>query len=488
MRRYRKIAASEHNTPASGTRPLANIHGRFRAAFVCLTAAFSPALAASPDAGDPIYRALRYNDDFSALAEPAKRSNAWDKLKYISIDVGPYGATYLTLGGELRERFEAYTNPNFGIKAPPTSGYLLSRLQLEADLHVTDYARVFLQLGDLERLGNRGVTSTTDIDRLEVLQAFVDIKPPSRFGDAPVFRIGREELLFGYQRLIAVREGPNVRRDFDGFRFSDTFGGATVDVIAVRPVSPSAAAFDDHFNAKQALWGGYLTVPAGALGKADIYWLNYENRAAKFRGLTGVEKRQTYGVRLFGSDDGFDWNAEVAIQTGSFRGRQIRAAMAAGIVGYTFKDVPWQPRIGLEANAASGDNSHDNAIGTFNAMFPRLPYFAETSLLVPTNVIDVRPVVSFKPTPSITATFGWDTLWRASNTDGLYGSGLVQYANTNKGTSDQVGTELSADLRWRVDQHLTMGAIAAQFIAGPAVRQALGKSVTFLVLFGTYRF
>jgi hypothetical protein len=33
-----------------------------------------------------------------------------------------------------------------------------------------------------------------------------------------------------------------------------------------------------------------------------------------------------------------------------------------------------------------------------------------------------------------------------------------------------------------------MGAIAAEFMAGPAVQEALGKSVTFFVLFATYRF
>ena len=62
-------------------------------------------------------------------------------------------------------------------------------------------------------------------------------------------------------------------------------------------------------------------------------------------------------------------------------------------------------------------------------------------------------------------------LWRASNTDGLYGSGLVQYPSTNGGTGNHIGTELSADVRWRVDPHLTISAIAARFLAGPAVRQ-----------------
>ena len=121
-------------------------------------------------------------------------------------------------------------------------------------------------------------------------------------------------------------------------------------------------------------------------------------------------------------------------------------------------------------------------------MYPRLPYFAETSLLVPANVFDVRPVLSFRPTPDVLSVFGWDTLWRASATDGLYGSGMVQYANTNKVGGNHIGTELSADVRWRIDEHLLLGAIAAEFLSGPAVQEAFGKDVSFFVLFATYRF
>ena len=71
-------------------------------------------------------------------------------------------------------------------------------------------------------------------------------------------------------------------------------------------------------------------------------------------------------------------------------------------------------------------------------------------------------------------TFGWDLFWRSSTTDGLYGSGLVEYAKTNspKVTSSWVGTEWTADVRWRIDQHWQVGAVFADFIAGPAVTQA----------------
>jgi len=455
----------------------------------CLVLGFAARVrAASPEPGDATYHALRYNDDFSGLAGQNGGGDFWDPIKYIPLSDGSFGPTWLSLGGELRERAETYLNPNFGIKAPPSSFYALHRLLLNADLHATDYVRVFLQLGEMERLGNRGVSSTTDIDHLDVMQAFVDLKPPSPLGDAPVVRVGREELLFGFQRLIAVREGPNVRRDFDGFRLNDRWGDATIDLLAVRPVTDGQGVFDDRANQAQMLWGGYLTVPLGPVLKADLYFLHYENDLAKYRGLSGVENRRTFGLRLFGATDGFDWNAEAAWQTGTFRNLNIRAGMAAAILGYTFRDTAWHPRIGLEANAASGDDGRSSALGTFNAMFPRLPYFAETSLLVPANVMDIRSVFSVTPRPDLTATFGWDTLWRASKTDGLYGSGMAMYANTNKVSGSGVGTELSVDVRWRIDRHLTAGAILAEFLAGPAIQQAVGKNVTFAVLFATYRF
>jgi hypothetical protein len=65
---------------------------------------------------------------------------------------------------------------------------------------------------------------------------------------------------------------------------------------------------------------------------------------------------------------------------------------------------------------------------------------------------------------------------------------MVEYANTAKPGSARIGTELSADIRWRVNQHLLLGAIAAEFLSGPAITEALGKSVTFFVLFATWRF
>ncbi len=79
------------------------------------------ARGASPEPGDPVYHGLRYNDDFSYLADPSKATSAWDKFKYIPRGDGQYFPSYLSLGGELRGRFESYLNPKFRFTAPPSN-------------------------------------------------------------------------------------------------------------------------------------------------------------------------------------------------------------------------------------------------------------------------------------------------------------------------------------------------------------------------------
>src|SRR3954468_2308363 len=93
----------------------------------------APALAQSGTARTP-YQQLRYNDDFAYLADPARRDDVWDPLKYIKLGDDP--SFYLTLGGELRERYGHYDEPFFGLRRRDQEDYLFHRLLLSADLHL----------------------------------------------------------------------------------------------------------------------------------------------------------------------------------------------------------------------------------------------------------------------------------------------------------------------------------------------------------------
>ena len=138
----------------------------------------SSARAESSEIPDPNYHGLRYTDDATPFADPARRTDIWGKLKYYPIGETEWGPIYLSLGGEVRERFKSYAHQNFGFKAPPTDAYGLERLQLDADLHVTNYFRFFAQFSNNDRFGGRGVTSTTDTDRGDFTQAFADVRLP----------------------------------------------------------------------------------------------------------------------------------------------------------------------------------------------------------------------------------------------------------------------------------------------------------------------
>src|SRR5579862_7944429 len=61
----------------------------------------------------PSYQILRFNENYSCLADPAKRTDPFDSVKYIPL-APDQPDVYLTFGGELRERFEGMSNPDFG--------------------------------------------------------------------------------------------------------------------------------------------------------------------------------------------------------------------------------------------------------------------------------------------------------------------------------------------------------------------------------------
>src|SRR5688572_28696688 len=59
----------------------------------------------------PPYTPVRYNEDYSYLKDPDKRTDFFDPIKYIPLNES--GDVYLSLGGQFRERYEYFNNANF---------------------------------------------------------------------------------------------------------------------------------------------------------------------------------------------------------------------------------------------------------------------------------------------------------------------------------------------------------------------------------------
>ena len=91
--------------------------------------------AGPPNPHPPPYTLLRYTEIYTYLANPANRQDFFDPVKYIPLNLTD-PASYLSFGGEIRERFEFYANQAFGVAGPHENDYLLQRVTLHADLHV----------------------------------------------------------------------------------------------------------------------------------------------------------------------------------------------------------------------------------------------------------------------------------------------------------------------------------------------------------------
>jgi hypothetical protein len=444
--------------------------------------------AIAQEAGPPGYMLFRYDEDYRYVAKGTEYGDFWDPIKYTPI--GRNTPVYLSLGGELRERLEYYSPFNFGFRGSPPNAYVLHRLLLHGDLHASEYFRAFLQLGSYFAISKNN-PAPPYADRLDLQQAFVDFRLPLALeGDTmPTLRFGRHEIGLGSQRIVAIRDAPNVRRNFDGFRLLASVGNVRIDGLAVRPVFQNLGVFDDSTDWNQALWGVYGTVLFRPNLGLDVYYLGFENAQAAFAGSAGRETRQSIGTRFFGGAVGFDWDWEALWQFGAFAGRQIRAWTVTTNSGFTFEGIPWAPRIGFKADIASGDETPGSStVGTFNALFPKLAYFNQAALLAPANVIDVQPSLSIKPFRNVIVTVGWNFLWRQTTLDAVYVAPFTQVPGTAGRGSAFIGNQIALELGWQLDRHVFLEASYVHFTAGDTLRAVGAGNVDFTMFAVTYKF
>ena len=445
--------------------------------------------APEPSPAAPAFKLFRFDEDYRYLEDPAKRIDAQDAIKYIPLGQSDW---YLSLGGELRERFEFYSRPGLGLQGQGADGYLLQRVLFHADFHAGENFRTFVQIGSHLAPGKEAAAPPY-LDRLDIQQAFVDVQlaPASDVKSDAIVRIGRQEMAFGSQRLVSIRDAPNVRRNFDGVRLSGAIEDRRLDAFLTRPVQLRRGAFDDPSDRTQAFWGLYAVNPIDVVAgsKLDLYYFGFKNDRARFAAGTGEERRQTVGARFFGASMGWDWDWEALGQFGTFRQQEIRAFGVSTDTGYTLNAVNQKVRVGLKADVGSGDrDASDSTVGTLNPLFPKLAYFNQAALLGPSNVIQLQPTLGFKPAQELGVNVGYGFLWRANTADAIYTGAGVPISGTAGLPGRFTARQFSIDLTWKPDRHVDINGGYVRLNPAEALRTAGGKSVDFIYLSAAYKF
>jgi hypothetical protein len=424
----------------------------------------------------PAHTELRYDEDYSYLKDPAARTNLFDPLKYIPLD--EQGDSYLTFGGQLRARYENFQHYTFGSGPQSPAGYNLIRAMADADLHLGQYVRVFVEGLSATEQGRGGGPRPTDVNDGALYQSFLDVKFPFTADTSLTLRAGRQVIVFGAQRLIGVSDYTDTRRTDDAVRATLNTRGNTLDVFYARPVRVRPYEFDDDVPADNYFAGIYDTweVP-GAWVKAmktklEMYILYVNRPSMTFNTTTAGEDRYTLGTRLTANPKPFDFDLEPDYQVGQFDGEATHSFSVATIGGYTVEKMMFAPRTFVGFDIASGGR-HDRPGDAFDQLFPSAhDQFGIIDAIGRQNIIDVHPGVTLtllenKPCGQrLTLLTQYRQFWRESDQDAVYTSSGSILRTSGGSDASAIGGEVDMQVTWQLNRHIGAYAGYCHFFHG----------------------
>lgn len=439
----------------------------------------------------PPYKNLRYDEDYGYLRDENRRAELLDRLKFIPLNRSE--SWYLSVGGEMRLRYETYRNAAFGAGIQDGDGYFLQRYMLHGDFHFGSKLRFFGQLKSGIATGRNGGPRPFDEDKLDVNQAFADIEIYKSEKSSVTIRAGRQEVEFGSSRLISAQEGLTVRQSFDGLRVIYQRGKWQFSPSFIKPVRNRFGYFDDRTDAGKTFIGGYVArpLPKKYNGIAIAYYDFYDSKTSRFDQGAGREKRHLAGARIAGKTGAFDFNYELIGQWGDFAASKIRAWAVATDSGYVFPKTFWQPRFALRADATSGDRDpFDNKLGTFNAIFNAgIAYSGLVGSIGASNSMSLVPSFNLTPTKKLRVSGDWSFFWRTSTRDAVYGLAGGVLRTGRLSDARYVGSQNSLRMDYQFDRHWSATSSYAHFFVGEFLRETPpAKNLDYLTTYLSFKF
>ncbi len=398
---------------------------------------------------------------------------------------------WLKLSGEFRARLEGRTA--FGYREGNDDAYVLSRLRVNVDLKPTSWMQMLIQ-GQDSRVGwiDRSRVGPLFKDTFDLRQAYLYL----RGGDSgPVgVRVGRQDLLFGGQRLVGPLDWTNTARSFDAARVELYTKNARFDLFLSSVVRIDPAHFDRHRDGENfhGAYGAVKSVIPGAIFEPYLF-LKTNPRVIGSRGRGSLEL-YTAGYRIHrAAQPGYDYSLEFARQWGAFASDAVSAWAGYLIAGYTVKSLPWLPRLNAEYSYASGDKSPgDGRVQTFDNLYPTNHLFYGLADLVGwQNIKNPRVGVELKPHKKWKLALDHHWFWLANRNDHLYNAGLGIAVRSPRGGArhTDVGRELDLACWYNLSSQMILGAGYGHLAPGRFLKEnSPGSSTTFPYVFATYKF
>jgi hypothetical protein len=424
------------------------------------------------------FRLYRWQENYLWLSRKTAPLTDYERLKYIHLGGAP--ENYLSLGGELRYRDDAYDPYLFGLTA---SGRRWSSNQerafFHADLHLGSHFRAFVQF-DASKEDGRPVRRAFDQSAPDLRQAFGDLILPAGTGTATL-RAGRQELWLGPSRWLSVRDPANIHRSFDGGMVEYKDDSLTFRGFAARPVNIAPDTFDDSTSSTEFFRGFYAIAhrPFFLPATLDVYLLGKELDSTTYARGTAREDRWTAGARATGKLAAFDYIAEGAHQFGTFGSANISAWGFYGNVSHTIASFTATPRFGLRTHYASGDRDlASSTLRTFSAPYPATGEVSGLSLLSVSNMASLEPYLQLTLPHNLVVGAGWYRHWKVTIPDAVYGpTGTLIKAPGSQAKDVAQGPHLY--FTWDADRFLQIQGYYSRTFAADYIKDAKGRDFDY---------
>ncbi|MDQ7001298.1 MAG: alginate export family protein [Ghiorsea sp.] len=402
-----------------------------------------------------------------------------------------------SVSADLRERYQSFDNFNFNSAVDQNRSEFDSRLYIKAKKDFDNGVSVFLQPQAVLIKNTTQANGTQTFSQADLLQAYVQYDMKNM-----AVRVGRQQLVYGDQRLLGHLGWKDVARTFDGAKVMYKKDAMSIDVFAVHPadivsMTPSTAAPQGQSLVTwedRTLLGAYGTYHVAPKSGVDAYVINWQHNQQASVGQG--RNMNTFGTRLFGQRDGFDGTFEAVFQRGTWKtGVSQHASAYALKAGYTLDT--WKTRLGIEYNYSPGDDKTDaNTHKTF--VFPfhtNHAHYGEMDLFSWANMKDLRLSAKMSPAKGLTLMGNVHFLSLDKATGdwvNVVGVGNV-FAGSPTYTSTDAGTEIDLKVVYKVAsvQGLKVVGLYGVFNPGAAVvERNAGKadSATFAYLIAQYVF
>ena len=451
----------------------------------------APATAPKPAAPKPPpqpWKGVFFDNDFSYKKDPNHTPLFGENFKDIQLGCDDCCDTRISFGGEIRYRYMDELN-RLRPGGPGRSTYDLVRWRNYLDLKHSDWVRAYVEMINADIYNNDLPVTGIDRNRWDLQNYFVDLKILER-DDKPVWlRVGRQELLFGSQRLVSPLDWGNTRRNFEGIRIKSPGTDWDLDAWLTNPVNTATPGtgggigpnlgvnyLGNRFDSADhdIIFGGGWATYKGIKDHTFDTFLLWSQYNSVFPGGTGypLGNRFTYGHRWLGTfnvdggDRAYLTDIEGGYQFGNDHGQSVQAGYVTTGFGHQWKAVPWKPTLWGFYDYASGDgNSKDGVNNTFFQYYGLVhAYLGLIDNIARQNISDINWRLQLQPTPKLNLQVAQHFFQLANSNDTLYSVTGSPVGSTGFGSN--VGNELDLLASYTVNQNLSIEAGYFEFWYG----------------------